>query len=484
MRALSFPSPYTAGERPYDIFKDRMAAVTQIVQGIKGMIKNKYETGIMNTTMEQIGKALTETQAGETINLLSAEPEKEIYPDEEKMNLIAGQFIDYATMSPQMRKEMTMGGLPTPGIGAGIKTEAKMTTGEAKEEVMVSKGDRMQFLNALMNMPEGLMDWQPVFDYIKEHKPKLMGTFSPMEKWVMEQALGQDISPQEKLSQSLKLATEYTDYFKEPEKKVAKTMTELAQTDWNKFIEIKQLEEDLDMTTAQKNMNMYIDMYNRKELTNDQFLEVIGAYVAPAKLSDFEKKLNLLRETGMWETMSEDNKLKFFNAYVEPKEVEEEKSMYDAALTGSEDYFGIEDWIYIDKKGFVQDEEQYRLLYAEYERGAKEIYERTGEVKPKKYLSLDETGKVGTIRGAVTSGIARGQWDSVLNTKNIPWSWLTEGEETERKTGKETKGQEDELGYIVGATYKNEEGKLFKYIGNGEFEEISPGEEGRKRGIE
>ena len=349
------------------------------------------------------------------------------------------------------------------------------------QEVQIPKMDKQQLLNYVMS--GGEMDFSKILKVIKE-RPSFLGEYSELERSAINSVMGKDAMGE--LETGVKRAGDVLDYFKEPEKETAKTMLELAQTDWDKFVDIKKLEEELDITTAQKNMGMYCDMFNKDELTDDQFLKVIGAYVAPAKLSAFKEKFELLKETEMWSRMTDDNKLKFFSAYVAPKKPETEeitKNMYDSALTGSEDYFGIEDWIYTDKEGFVKDEEQYRLLYAEYSRGAKQIYEKTGEIKAKDYLSLEEAGKY-TLPTWGTG--AMGGYKPILNQEKIPWSWLSEeeGEKgTERETPKGAKDKEDEFGYIIGATYENTDGKLLKYLGGDEWEEISPSVEGRQRGV-
>ena len=210
MQVLNFPSPYRQGEAPYDIFKDRMAAITTIVQGIKGRILNKYNKGLLDTTIDQLNKSLTQDQATETINLLNADPGEDIYPG--GIEEMAGKFVDtFNVMGKLAQKESTMGGMRSM---QGIPPTQGMPP---TSEVMLPKGDKAQLLNAIQNMPEGQMDFAPILNYMKEHRPSMMGTFSPMEEWVMNQALGQE-SPKEKLSKDLALAKSYSDYFTGTEK--------------------------------------------------------------------------------------------------------------------------------------------------------------------------------------------------------------------------------------------------------------------------
>jgi len=82
-----------------------------------------------------------------------------------------------------------------------------------------------------------------------------------------------------------------------------------------------------------------------------------------------------------------------------------------------------------------------------------------------KYLPPGEIKKVGTIEGALTfGGVKKGDYGSAL------------------VVDQEGKAKDDK-GYIVGETYRDEEGKLWKYIGNGKFEEVEEktGEKSRKR---
>jgi len=215
MQVLNFQSPYRQGESPYDIFKDRMAAITQIIQGIKGRILNKYNKGLMDTTIEGFYKALTPEQATEEINILNAEPGEEIYPG--GIEEMAGKFVDtFNMMGALAQRESVMGGQRSMG---GIPPTMG-TPGTPTSEVMIPKGSQAEILNYIMNMPEGQkMDFKPALKYMQENRPKMMGSFSPMEEWVMNQALGQiegQESQKEKLSEDLKLAKQYSDYFEEP----------------------------------------------------------------------------------------------------------------------------------------------------------------------------------------------------------------------------------------------------------------------------
>mgnify|MGYP001101752301 FL=1 len=99
---------------------------------------------------------------------------------------------------------------------------------------------------------------------------------------------------------------------------------------------------------------------------------------------------------------------------------ERAKKIYEFALTGDEKTYGIKDGDIVDEDGFVEDEAEYNLLYQEYEKGAKEYYEATGQLLPKEYLSPEEAGRFITL----TPGKGyKGGLKPVKNTENIPWRW-------------------------------------------------------------
>ena len=108
------------------------------------------------------------------------------------------------------------------------------------------------------------------------------------------------------------------------------------------------------------------------------------------------------------------------------------KKIYDFSLTGDEKTYGIKD-LKIDEEGFIKEDDtaEYELLYKEYEQGAREYYEATGELLPKEYLSPEEAGKYTSL----TFGTGyKGGYKPVLNTENIEWSFAGEVRETGDRT--------------------------------------------------
>ena len=206
MRMLNFPSQYQPGETPYEIFKDRMGAIGSIVEGIKGIIENKYNKGFIDTYLGQVNKAISAQQATDIISMATSDP-TDLY-DEDKLTETAGQFVDTFNMMGKLaQKESMMGTLSQKGVSP-----------TPKSEVMLPKGDKAQLLNAIMNMPEGQMDFAPVLKYMEEHRPKFMGSFSPMEQFALSQAMGQIEDPQEELVKGIKTASLLESYLEEPTK--------------------------------------------------------------------------------------------------------------------------------------------------------------------------------------------------------------------------------------------------------------------------
>jgi len=500
MQVLNFPSPYRPGESPYEIFKDRMAAITQIVQGIKGRILNKYNKGLLDTVIGQLDKSLDQDQSTELINVLNADPGEEIYPDEEKMNMMAGQFVDtFNVMGKLAQKESMMGGLSKPMLG-GIGGGMGATAGTPTSEVMLPKTDKMQLLNAVMNMPDGQMDFKPILNYMKEHKPAMMGSLSSMEQWVLNQAMGQVSDPKQELSEGLDLAKKYKDYFAEPTAKrpgkYPYTEQEVKDYEiWKKSQEPPEAQIDFDK------LNEFIEANNMK---------LSGVNVNP-KTGNLSYSFNTKSTDKSWgEFLEEAYKYIEENPDMEITSTNPKTGSVTISKKGTEPEGGLKDLTSTDintyNRMFYGDEDSFGAITPEEYAEATDNWERTKKNKPApehleileralqecldvenkiisrgeknkstdewfkiyewiypyykdalkgqspKYLPPEEIKKVGAIEGALTGGgVQRGDYGSAL---------VGEGKE------------KDDKGYIVGETYRDEEGKLWKYLGNGKFEEV------------
>ena len=109
MNVLNFQSPYKQGEKPYDIFKDRMAAISSLADGIKQMISNKYINKQNTMIADNIQNQIDEQKSNELVNLIGSPPTEDIYPS--NLNATVGAFVDKYVMSPMMQKEQAGMGL-------------------------------------------------------------------------------------------------------------------------------------------------------------------------------------------------------------------------------------------------------------------------------------------------------------------------------------------------------------------------------------
>ena len=107
MNVLQFNSPYHQGERPYDIFSDRMAAVSSLADGIKQIISNKYINKQNSALADGISSAISEQQSNELINMIESPPPEEINPPQ--LEETVGAFVDKYVMGSMTQKEQQMG---------------------------------------------------------------------------------------------------------------------------------------------------------------------------------------------------------------------------------------------------------------------------------------------------------------------------------------------------------------------------------------
>jgi len=515
MRVLQFPSQYREGEAPYDIFKDRMAAIGSIVEGIKGIIENKYNKGLIDTTIDQLEKARSEQQVTDMIDLLNAEPGEEIYPGGiAKIEEMAGQFVD----TFNIMGKITQGGLSTNAMGRMAQMDGGLPSGipptgtPPTSETMIPKGDKAQLLNAIQNIPEGQMDFAPILNYMKEHRPKMMGSFSPMEEWVMNQALGQE-SPKEKLSKDLALAKSYSDYFAEPtgEKSWEQTLEEANElVKNNPGYEVTSMNPKTgSITISKKEVKPEIKWEEVNERIKEYGLKLTGMNVNPntgsvsysfssGETMTWEETLvkanEFMQDNPDYEVTSTnpktgsvtiskkgeagEDKLKdltgtdinTFNKMfygdendwgaITPEEYEEAVASWGSMKKNkpAPEHISIlekalQDCLGTDNKIISRDEKNkstdewfkiYEWIYPYYKDALK------GESP--KYLPPEEIKKVGAIEGALTGGgVAKGDYGSALAGEGKP---------------------KDEKGYIVGETYRDEEGVLWKYLGNDKWEEV------------
>ena len=523
MQVLNFPSQYQPGETPYEIFKDRMTAISSIANGIKNIIENKYINKQNSMIAENIQNEIDKQKAIDLSNLIMSPAPEEIYPA--NLEDTIGQFYDkFAAMGQMRKKETMMGNLPSvagmstttggvlPAV-SGITPSVTPTT----TETMIPKTDLYQLYNVIKDLPTGEITWDNIYKKMTEKKPWFIGTTGP-EQFVLNQMLGQVTDQKSKLASEINL--------------------------------IKLVQETFYPETVYREPTEFdkkLDILLKTNPTFDEVKKFVGGYIEPDKLSDFDKRFNLFMQT----EPSVDELKKFFGGYIEtgvkvdikdilanipegfeissfnmsttggtsfsfkpkdtttawefdtweeakeflrthpqesfigkiethgkgfdvnwyeegtirvnkiiptaniiknfkedlmnpeyiydevyadyntkydlskieniPTKANRAQKIYDFALNGDVKNYGIQDLEIVDKDGFVIDSIEYAGLYEEYEKSAKEYYEETGYLLPKKYLSLEEAG----IYPGFTFGKGyKGGYKSVLNTQNISWSWL------------------------------------------------------------
>ena len=195
MKILSPGSAYAPGQTPYDIFKDRMTAISSIATGIKNMIANKFINKQNAMIAENIQNEIDEQKAIDLSNLISSDPPDEIYPA--NIEDMVGQFVDKFAMGPMMKKETMMGNLPA--VGGATPTVAPTP------ETMLPKTDLYQLYNVIKDIPTGQMSWDNIYKKMTEKKPWFMGTTGP-EEFVLNQMMGQVGDPRAKIASDINLS--------------------------------------------------------------------------------------------------------------------------------------------------------------------------------------------------------------------------------------------------------------------------------------
>jgi len=181
--------------------------------------------------------------------------------------------------------------------------------------VMIPKGDKAQLLDAVMNMPDGQMDFEPILKYIQENRPRFMGSMSPTEQWALNQAMGQIEDPQEELSKGIKTASLLEQYLATPEEEKANSEVALFQKSPEEYAEYIKLKNSLigeKKTAWETEAETLFKWYEEDVITLDEFKKGMGMYITPEKKSEFDKKFELASKMGL--TINEWKK--FFGVYL------------------------------------------------------------------------------------------------------------------------------------------------------------------------
>ena len=199
MRVLNFPSQYRQGEAPYDIFKDRMAAISSIASGIKSIIANKFINKQNAMIAENIQNEIDKQKAIDLSNLILSDPPDEIYPA--NLEDTVGQFYDKFAMFGELAQKEKRMGMPMGEMGQITKEELGLPavggispTPAPTTEAMIPKNDLYQLYNAIKDLPTGEISWDNIYKKMTEKKPWFMGATGP-EEFVLNQMMGQVSDP-------------------------------------------------------------------------------------------------------------------------------------------------------------------------------------------------------------------------------------------------------------------------------------------------
>ena len=316
MKILSPGSAYAPGQSPYDIFKDRMTAISSIATGIKDMIANKFINKQNAMIAENIQNEIDEQKAIDLSNLISSDPPDEIYPA--NIEDMVGQFVDKFAMGPMMKKETMMGNLPA--VGGATPTVAPTP------ETMLPKTDLYQLYNVIKDIPTGQMSWDNIYKKMTEKKPWFMGTTGP-EEFVLNQMMGQVGDPRAKIASDINLSKLVKEaFYPEIEEEKITSEIDFFRKDPTGYAEMLKLKQDIigeKKTAWETEAETLFKWYEDDIINLDEFKKGMGIYIAPEKMSDFDKKFALASQMNL----TSNEWKKFFSVYI-PEEGEAAKVKY------------------------------------------------------------------------------------------------------------------------------------------------------------
>ena len=325
MQLFNQQSPYKQGETPYQIFSDRMSAVSSLADGIKQMISNKYINKQNTMIADNIQNQIDEQKSNELVNLISAPPSEDIYPD--NLNATVGAFVDKYVMSPMMQKEQAGMGLTpsdTPLNASNLPqvpqqaTQQQSTPNAVSGETMLPKNNVQQLYNIIKDLPTGQISWDNIYkEMTAGKKPYFMGQ-TDSEKFVMGQMINQVKDPRNKLESDVNLAKLVDETFNpKPDK---------ATSDFERYMdnpeEYKAFKEAGRTPKAPTEWDKKIDLIMQLNPTVDEMKKFVGVYIAPENKSAFEERLDIILQTNP----SNNELKKFLGTYIAPKSGDEPKT--------------------------------------------------------------------------------------------------------------------------------------------------------------
>lgn len=470
MKILSPGSAYAPGQSPYDIFKDRMTAISSIATGIKNIIANKYINKQNAMIAENIQNEIDKQKAIDLSSLILGPPPEEIYPD--NLEDTVGQFVDMFTMKGREGMPSPMGGLPAAGA---------VPTVESTTEEMIPKTDMYQLYNVIKDIPTGQITWDNIYKKMTEKKPWFMGTTGP-EEFVLNQMAGQVGDPRAKAVSDIKLAELVKSaFYPEVEEEKITSEIDFFRKDPAGYAEMLKLKQDIigeKKTAWETEAETLFKWYEDDIINLDEFKKGMGIYIAPEKMSDFDKKFALASQMNL----TSNEWKKFFSVYI-PEEGEAVPIKY---YKTSAEVIAGEPKI----EGFMIDPtlDKTKGWYANY---VKEVKEDPNNYLFGKKDVYGNISRMGIIPYDAQMQISYGQpltdiqKTQIKNNHELQKSLLDEGmlvkvEAILRQIGIPLEGvtapttipetaEKDEFGFVIGET-RILNGTTYKYIGDNKWE--------------
>lgn len=218
-------SPYLKGQSPYEIFQNRMDAVSGIANGIKKIRDNIYENSIIQSMIEDIDAYKDKNEIEESKNKLTSgyqDPqENEIWTfaeqvGDELIRQARGSMSQHEELmgikQPKMTEHEAMMGI-TPDaqetLMARVETPETVTSEQEQVEqgVAVPKGSIDAILNQVQSM-QGAIDFSKALEVMK-NRPRTMG-MTGMESNILQNIMNQP-SQKEQYTSDIKMAKDIQD---------------------------------------------------------------------------------------------------------------------------------------------------------------------------------------------------------------------------------------------------------------------------------
>lgn len=203
-KLIQLGSPYLPGESPYSIFQNRMEAVNTLAEGIGKIMKNKYESGLIQAIVQDIGNPSSPEQISKRSS--------EIQNGEEAIN--QQEILDFAIPAidvmaqsiqgiPEVKEITRRKGAVEQLIGGGTVGEAPEVVTEEAEQPFVLPSGSIESILAYIEGMQGAVDLTKAKEAIMK-RPKYLPP-SGLETSIANYLLNKP-SPQEQFITNVKSA--------------------------------------------------------------------------------------------------------------------------------------------------------------------------------------------------------------------------------------------------------------------------------------